>query len=95
MIFAILVRACTVSKVAIVKVKHRETSVMNTAELAATGARAGRQNIGGLLAADESTSTIAKRFAAIKLESTEEKPADCTAKCCSLRQAVAEYISGG
>jgi fructose-bisphosphate aldolase, class I len=44
---------------------------MNTAELAAT-AHALVAKHRGLLAADESTSTIAKRFAAIKLESTEE-----------------------
>jgi len=44
---------------------------MNTAELAAT-AHALVAKHRGLLAADESTSTIAKRFATIKLESTEE-----------------------
>jgi fructose-bisphosphate aldolase, class I len=44
---------------------------MNTAELAAT-AHAMVANHRGLLAADESTSTILKRFNAIKLESTEE-----------------------
>jgi fructose-bisphosphate aldolase class I len=44
---------------------------MNTAELAAT-AQAMVANHRGLLAADESTSTILKRFNTIKLESTEE-----------------------
>jgi fructose-bisphosphate aldolase, class I len=44
---------------------------MNTAELAAT-AQAMVANHRGLLAADESTSTITKRFNSIKLESTEE-----------------------
>ena len=44
---------------------------MNTTELAAT-AHAMVANQRGILAADESTSTIGKRFATIKLESTEE-----------------------
>ena len=44
---------------------------MNTTELTAT-AHAMVANHRGLLAADESTSTILKRFNAIKLESTEE-----------------------
>ena len=44
---------------------------MNTSELRAT-AHAMVANHRGLLAADESTSTIGKRFGAIKLESTEE-----------------------
>jgi fructose-bisphosphate aldolase class I len=44
---------------------------MNTTELAAT-AHAMVANHRGLLAADESTSTIGKRFNSIKLESTEE-----------------------
>ncbi len=44
---------------------------MNIAELSDT-ARAMVANHRGLLAADESTSTIAKRFDSIKLESTEE-----------------------
>jgi fructose-bisphosphate aldolase, class I len=44
---------------------------MNTAELAAT-ARAMVAKHRGLLAADESTGTILKRFNSIKLESTEE-----------------------
>ena len=44
---------------------------MNTAQLSAT-AHAMVANHRGLLAADESTSTIAKRFNMIKLESTEE-----------------------
>jgi fructose-bisphosphate aldolase class I len=44
---------------------------MNTAELAATAQAMVSKNR-GLLAADESTSTILKRFNTIKLESTEE-----------------------
>src|SRR6202049_399657 len=44
---------------------------MNTAELSAT-ARALVAKGRGILAADESTSTIKKRFDTIKLESTEE-----------------------
>src|ERR1700719_5337945 len=44
---------------------------MNTAELSAT-ARALVAKSRGILAADESTSTIGKRFNTIKLESTEE-----------------------
>jgi fructose-bisphosphate aldolase, class I len=44
---------------------------MNTAELSAT-ARALVAKSRGILAADESTSTIKKRFDTIKLESTEE-----------------------
>jgi fructose-bisphosphate aldolase class I len=44
---------------------------MNTAELSAT-ARAMVAKNRGILAADESTSTIKKRFDSIKLESTEE-----------------------
>src|ERR1017187_7359436 len=44
---------------------------MNTAELAAT-ARALVAKNRGILAADESSGTIAKRFGSIKLESTEE-----------------------
>jgi fructose-bisphosphate aldolase class I len=44
---------------------------MHTSELSAT-AHAMVANHRGLLAADESTSTIGKRFATIKLESTEE-----------------------
>jgi fructose-bisphosphate aldolase, class I len=44
---------------------------MNTAELAATAhAMVGKHR--GILAADESTSTITKRFNALKIESTEE-----------------------
>jgi fructose-bisphosphate aldolase class I len=44
---------------------------MNTAEISATAqAMVGKHR--GLLAADESTSTITKRFSTIKLESTEE-----------------------
>src|ERR1700687_703619 len=44
---------------------------MNTVELAAT-ARALVAKSRGILAADESSGTIAKRFGSIKLESTEE-----------------------
>jgi fructose-bisphosphate aldolase, class I len=47
------------------------TSVMNTSELSAT-ARGLVAKGRGILAADESTSTIKKRFDSIKLESTEE-----------------------
>jgi fructose-bisphosphate aldolase class I len=41
----------------------------------------------GLLAADESTSTIAKRFDTIKLESTEENRRAYRETCCSPRRA--------
>jgi fructose-bisphosphate aldolase, class I len=51
--------------------ENRETSVMNTSGLAAT-AHAMVAKHRGLLAADESTSTIGKRFNSIKLESTAE-----------------------
>ena len=47
---------------------------MNITELAAT-AHGMVANHRGILAADESTSTIAKRFSTIKLESTEENRA--------------------
>ena len=40
----------------------------------------------GILAADESSGTIAKRFGAIGVESTEESRAP-TATCCSPRRA--------
>lgn len=50
---------------------ERDPSVMNTTELAAT-AHAMVAKHRGLLAADESTSTITKRFNSIKVESTEE-----------------------
>jgi fructose-bisphosphate aldolase class I len=49
----------------------RDLKIMNTTELNAT-ARGMVANHRGLLAADESTSTIGKRFATIKLDSTEE-----------------------
>jgi fructose-bisphosphate aldolase class I len=50
---------------------QRDSPDMNTAELSAT-ARALVAKNRGILAADESTSTIKKRFDSIKLESTEE-----------------------
>src|SRR5271170_2190816 len=50
---------------------QRDPPDMNTAELNAT-ARALVAKNRGILAADESTSTIKKRFDSIKLESTEE-----------------------
>src|SRR5271167_2430114 len=52
-------------------IHKRDRSVMNTSELAAT-AHALVAKHRGILAADESTGTIAKRFGSIKLESTEE-----------------------
>ena len=51
--------------------KKRETEVMTIAELAAT-AHGMVANHRGILAADESTGTIAKRFSSINIESTEE-----------------------
>jgi fructose-bisphosphate aldolase, class I len=51
--------------------QQRDPPDMNTVELAAT-ARALVAKNRGILAADESTSTIKKRFDSIKLESTEE-----------------------
>jgi fructose-bisphosphate aldolase, class I len=65
---------------------------MNTAELAAT-AHALVAKHRGLLAADESTSTIARRFAAIKLESTEENRR-MYREMLFTSAGVAEYISG-
>jgi fructose-bisphosphate aldolase class I len=50
---------------------RNESLIMNTSELGAT-AHAMVAKHRGLLAADESTSTIGKRFNSIKLESTEE-----------------------
>jgi len=56
------------------------------------GPRHGRENR-GILAADESTSTIKKRFDTIKLESTEENRAP-TARLLFTAPGAAEYISG-
>ena len=36
----------------------------------------------GILAADESTGTIARRFDGIGAESTEDEPSAITARCC-------------
>ena len=41
----------------------------------------------GLLAADESTGTIKKRFDDINVKSRPRKPAGTIAKCCSARTA--------
>ena len=65
---------------------------MNTAELAAT-ARAMVAKKRGILAADESTGTIAKRFASIKLESTEESRRNYREMLFTTPGA-GEYISG-
>ncbi|AQT48346.1 MULTISPECIES: class I fructose-bisphosphate aldolase [Bartonella] len=48
----------------------------------------------GLLAADESTSTIKKRFDAIKLESTEENRRDYREMLFTTKEAMEKYISG-
>jgi fructose-bisphosphate aldolase, class I len=65
---------------------------MNTVELNAT-ARAMVAKNRGLLAADESTSTIKKRFDVIKLESTEENRRTYR-EMLFTAPGVAEYISG-
>jgi fructose-bisphosphate aldolase class I len=52
-------------------VKRREEYLMNPSELARTASAMVTKGK-GILAADESTSTIGKRFAGIKVESTEE-----------------------
>ncbi|MDP8985998.1 MAG: fructose-bisphosphate aldolase class I [Pseudomonadota bacterium] len=65
---------------------------MNTAELAAT-AHALVANHRGILAADESTSTIAKRFATIKLDSTEENRR-LYREMLFTAPGIAEHISG-
>src|SRR5579862_3296717 len=65
---------------------------MNTAELAAI-ARAMVAKHRGLLAADESTSTILKRFNTIKLESTEENRRSYREMLFTAPGA-AEFISG-
>ena len=65
---------------------------MNTAELAAT-AHAMVSKHRGLLAADESTSTILKRFNTIKLESTEESRRSYREMLFTTPGA-SEYISG-
>jgi fructose-bisphosphate aldolase class I len=71
---------------------QRETPVMNTQELAAT-AHAIVANHRGILAADESTSTIGKRFNSIKLESTEESRRTYREMLFTTPGA-SEYISG-
>src|SRR6201999_1766067 len=48
----------------------------------------------GLLAADESTGTIKKRFDAIKVESTEEKRRDYREMLFRSKEAMRKYISG-
>ncbi len=48
----------------------------------------------GLLAADESTGTIKKRFDAIKVESTEETRRDYREMLFRSREAMTQYISG-
>src|SRR5260370_23990414 len=65
---------------------------MNTTELAAT-ARAMVENRRGILAADESTSTIGKRFNTIKLESTEENRRQYREMLFTAPDA-SQYISG-
>jgi fructose-bisphosphate aldolase class I len=65
---------------------------MNTTELAAT-AHAMVANHRGILAADESTSTIAKRFNSIKLESTEESRR-AYREMLFTAPGTADYISG-
>jgi len=65
---------------------------MNTTELAAT-AHAMVANRRGILAADESTSTIGKRFNTIKLESTEENRR-AYRELLFTTQGVGEFISG-
>jgi fructose-bisphosphate aldolase, class I len=72
--------------------KQRETPVMNTQELAAT-AHAIVDKHRGILAADESTSTIGKRFNSIKLESTEESRRSYREMLFTTPGA-GEYISG-
>jgi fructose-bisphosphate aldolase class I len=65
---------------------------MNTAELSAT-ARALVAKSRGILAADESTSTIKRRFDSIKLESTEENRR-AYREMLFTAPGAAEYISG-
>ncbi|MGD0501314.1 MAG: class I fructose-bisphosphate aldolase [Steroidobacteraceae bacterium] len=65
---------------------------MNTAELAATAHAMVSKNR-GLLAADESTSTILKRFNTIKLESTEESRR-AYREMLFTTPGASEYISG-
>ena len=65
---------------------------MNTTELAAT-AHAMVANHRGILAADESTSTIGKRFNSIKLESTEENRR-AYREMLFTAPGTADYISG-
>src|SRR6195256_1141881 len=65
---------------------------MNTAELSAT-ARALVAKSRGILAADESTSTIKRRFDTIKLESTEENRR-AYREMLFTAPGASEYISG-
>ena len=65
---------------------------MNTKELAAT-ARAMVANHRGILAADESTSTIAKRFNSVKVDPTEENRRLYREMLCTVPGA-ADHISG-
>ena len=48
----------------------------------------------GILAADESTGTIKKRFDAIKVQSTEETRRDCREMLFRSTEAMSKYISG-
>src|SRR5271163_1992982 len=48
----------------------------------------------GLLAADESTGTIKKRFDAIKVESTEDSRRDYREMLFRSKEAMSKYISG-
>src|SRR5258705_7924075 len=48
----------------------------------------------GILAADESSGTIKKRFDAIKVESTEESRRDYREMLFRSREAMSKYISG-
>src|SRR3984885_6747925 len=83
--FAILGRSDT-------RPHQRDTPDMNTVELNAT-ARALVAKSRGILAADESTSTIKKRFDTIKLESTEENRR-AYREMLFTAPGAAEYISG-
>ena len=55
---------------------------MDTAKLESV-ARALVQKGKGILAADESSGTIEKRFGSIQVKSTEPQPSFFTAACCS------------
>src|SRR4029078_4848985 len=49
----------------------------------------------GILAADESSGTIKKRFDAIKVESTEENRRDYREMLFRSSEAMSKYVSGG